>query len=139
MANLPENFSNPFYKANSRASKITLTISPRYVSFSSGAYIAMDYAHDIYIATEENMKNTVFIFKADENDKGTFHVWNTKQDKPAKIVRPAIAKQVAELLGLDNSETTWRIPGIYNEKNDCLIFKGKDAREAVELKQKPRK
>lgn len=136
MAKLPENFNNPFYKANPRESKITLTISPRYISFSTGAYLAMNYAHDIYIATEKNVKNTVFIFKADENDKGTFHVWNTKQDKPAKIVRPAIAKQVAELLGLDNSKTTWRIPGIYDEKNDCLIFDGK---KAIKLKQKPLK
>lgn len=136
MANLPENFSNPFYKDDGRESKIILTISPRYVSFSTGAYLAMDYAHFIIIATEEGKKDTVFIFKADETDKGTFSVWNTKQDKPAKIIRPAIAKQVAELLGLDNSKTTWRIPGIYDEKNDCLIFDGK---KAIKLKQKPLK
>lgn len=129
MANLPENFNNPFYKANPRASKITLTISPRYVSFSSGAYLAMDYAPYIFIATEEDKKNTVFVFKADENDKGTFRIWDKQREKAVKIVRPAIAKQVAELLGLDNSETTWRIPGIYDEKNDCLIFKGKEAKK----------
>lgn len=128
MANLPENFNNPFYKSNSRASKITLTISPRYVSFSSGAYLAMDYAPYIYIATEEDKKNTVFVFKADENDKGTFRIWDKQREKAVKIVRPAIAKQVAELLGLDNSKTTWRIPGIYDEKDDCLIFKGKEAK-----------
>lgn len=129
MAKLPENFNNPFYKSNSRASKIILTISPRYVSFSSGAYLAMDYAPYIFIATEEDKKNAVFVFKADENDKGTFRIWDKQRDKAVKIVRPAIAKQVAELLGLDNSKTTWRIPGIYDEKDDCLIFKGKDAKE----------
>lgn len=128
MSNLPENFNNPFYKSNLRASKITLTISPRYVSFSSGAYIAMDYAPYIYIATGKDKKNTVFVFKADENDKGTFRIWDKQHDKAVKIVRPAIAKQVAELLGLDNSDTTWRIPGIYDEKDDCLIFKGKEAK-----------
>lgn len=128
MANLPENFNNPFYKANPRESKITLTISPRYISFSTGAYLAMDYAPYIYIATEESKKDTVFVFKADENDKGTFRIWDKQRNKAVKIVRPAIAKQVAELLGLDNSKTTWRIPGIYDEKDDCLIFKGKEAK-----------
>lgn len=136
MAKLPDNFKNPFYKADGKATKIALTISPRYVSFSSGAYLVMDYAPYIIFATDEDKKDTLFIFKADDKDKGTFRIWDTQREKSVKIIRPQIAKQVAQLLGLDNSNTTWRIPGTYDEENDCLVFNGKNA---IELKQKPRK
>lgn len=133
MTKIPDNFKNMFDKPprkQKRFRRIAITISPKYVSFSSGVYMTFDYAPYVIFTTDESKPKTLFVFPSQKKEQGAFRIVDTKNEKAVKIYQPSVASNLAQLLGLDNSNTTWRVYGEYDEKNGCIVFKGKDAEEA---------
>lgn len=124
---VPKNYKKLFDTRTKRITKIALTISPKYVSLSSGALEEMGHKTFVTFATDEKKPKIIFVFPSEEQEDGSFRIYNADKKRSVKIVRPAIAKQLAETLGLDNSNQTWRISGTFDEKDGCLVFDGKNA------------
>lgn len=125
---IPKNYSPMFDKPTSRKSKIAITITSRYISFSSGSLNALGYAPYVVICDDAKKPKTIFAFPSDENAPGAFRFFDKQKNKGIKIIRPQVAETLAETLGLDLKKGTWKIFGTMNDKDGCLVFSSEDAK-----------
>lgn len=112
----------------SRKMGIALSVSDKHMTLSKGGAEALGFPENISFAiVDKKGAGDIAIFPEPKKATGTLRCWDVKDGRVRRFTNPKTAQRVAEVLHLDMSKGTWKIPGTYNEKDGCLIFDGKDA------------
>lgn len=113
-----------------RRGKIMLTVSTKYISLSKEGCKKLNLADNdgyVQLANKLDEKRKLYMGACKKSDEGAIQLFDTKRNTPKKSMAIQNIDAVAQLLKLDLGKGTYRVPGTYNEKLECLVFEGRHA------------